>query len=144
MVLATVVWQGSHAGTPCAAARCVQAGLAGLSFEEGEFSVCGYIVKVGVRDLESIFSFTCVPAGLQRIQSMHASCSRELAVLPHGSARTRAVRRVTQPCRWRLPRWNTPACWLAWLLQGLDAVGKLESGDRIVAAKVVSGLDKLM
>ncbi len=29
------------------------------------------------------------------------------------------------------------------LLQGLDAVSKLESGDRIVAAKVVSGLDKL-
>jgi hypothetical protein len=28
-------------------------------------------------------------------------------------------------------------------LQGLDAVSKLESGDRIVAAKVVSGLDKL-
>lgn len=29
------------------------------------------------------------------------------------------------------------------LLQGLDAVSKLESGDRIVAVKVVSGLDKL-
>lgn len=48
-----------------------QAGLAGLSFDEGEFGVCGYIV------------------------------------------------------------------------QGLDAVSKLESGDRIVAVKVVSGLDKL-
>ncbi|PSC69067.1 peptidyl-prolyl cis-trans cyclophilin-type [Micractinium conductrix] len=49
-----------------------QAGLAGLSFDEGEFGVCGYITK------------------------------------------------------------------------GLDAVGKLESGDRIVKATIVSGLDKLL
>lgn len=48
-----------------------QAGLAGLSFDEGEFGVCGYITK------------------------------------------------------------------------GLDALGKLESGDRIVKAVVLSGLDKL-
>lgn len=31
----------------------------------------------------------------------------------------------------------------AGLLQGLDALSKLEDGDRIVKAKVVSGLDKL-
>ncbi|KAL4457505.1 hypothetical protein ABPG75_012370 [Micractinium tetrahymenae] len=49
-----------------------QAGLAGLSFDEGEFGVCGYIVK------------------------------------------------------------------------GLDSVGKLETGDRIVKAEILSGLDKLV
>jgi hypothetical protein len=52
-------------------AATLQAGLAGLSFDEGEFGVVGYIVK------------------------------------------------------------------------GLDAVSKLETGDRIVAVEVVSGLDKI-
>lgn len=99
----------------------MQAGLAGLSFDEGTFGVFGWVA--------------------------HRALSRPCTWL---------VLAVTRCCYWLRPPPLSmsfditksaltffPTCY-RYITKGMDVLTKLQSGDKIISAKVVSGADKLV
>lgn len=124
-----------------------QAGLAGLSFDEGEFGVFGYVTEVGCASGLGFAWTLCLWVNFGR--EMRGSLRGPM----FWSYLSCALNRGAQSCLsavslGRAPLNDFPASRAppgpTGRRQGADELGRLGGGDVLVSAKLVSGADKLV